>query len=111
MQPETLFDDVEDFIQEGRRMLQEGALMELGGLEERVRTLCESVMQMSQEQRAQYADRMSALLADLTTFGNQLVAQRDAISAEMRQVSQHKKAHVAYRTVHGDGGLKENEEE
>jgi len=99
MNPEKLFNDITQFVAESRTLLQEGAVMELAGLEKHVLILCEDVLLLSQDERLHYADRLQQLLAELTSLGEELAAQRDQVAEKMRNLPEHKKATTAYRVV------------
>ena len=94
--PEKLFSDISQFVAESKSLLDQGAMMELAGLDERVRMLCDAVMQLSQEQRVLYADRLQELLSELKVLGEAMVIQRDAMAEVIRHLPSHKKASVAY---------------
>lgn len=96
---EKLFDDIAQFIAESHALLDAGAMMELSGLDEQVRTLCDAVLTLSQDERVIYADRLQQLLGDLKALGDALVESRDKIAEELRGVADHKKANKAYRIV------------
>lgn len=96
---EQLFDEIERFIEESHAILESGAMMELAGLDDQVRSLCDAVLQLSQGERVTYADRLQKLLGDLKSLGDAMVVQRDQLADELRNVSQQKKAHKAYRVV------------
>jgi hypothetical protein len=97
--PEKLFDDISQFVSESRVLLDQGAMMELAGLDQRVNALCEAVLLLSQEERITYANRLQELFGELKTLGEEMVRQRDSMSEMVRQLSDHKKASVAYRTT------------
>ncbi len=99
MKAEQLFDEIGQFVKESHALLESGAIMELTGLDERVRTLCDQVLQLTQEERLMYADRLQELLEKLNGLGQALVSERDKLGEEASQLTQHKKAHVAYRTA------------
>lgn len=96
---EKLFNDLDALIRESNALLERGALLELAGLDEQVRTLCEAVMQLSNEERKRYADRFQRLLDELKKLGEALVAHRDILAGEIRGLSEHRKASVAYRSA------------
>lgn len=107
--PQALFDDISRFVAESRQLLEQGALMEMAGLDQRVKQLCETVLQLSQQERLTYAENLQQLLGDLNTLGEMMVAQRDQVAAEIRQLNQHKKANAAYRIVEASDGYTADE--
>ena len=96
MDPEKLFEEISQYVNESRALLQEGAMRELAGLEDRVLMLCEEVVQLSQDDRLRYSERLQQLMADLSALGEEIAVQRDAVAEELHNLPQHKKAHAAY---------------
>lgn len=96
-QPEKLFEDVEQFIAENRAILARGEFVELEGLDGEVKRLCESILQLSQDERVAHSEKLQSLLNELNALANELAAQRDKISGEIHALSQHRQAHVAYK--------------
>jgi len=108
---QTLFDGIMQFIAESRELLESGAVMELAGLDDQVRSLCDAVLQLSQEERVLYADRLQHVLADLQILGEAMVTQRDLVAEEIRSISHHKKAASAYRVAEASDGYKNEEDQ
>lgn len=96
---EKLFDEIEHFIAESHALLEQGAIMEMAGLDSQVKVLCDQVLALSQDDRVRHAKRLQKLLGDLTVLGNSMVAHRDAMAEEIRNLADHQKANVAYRVV------------
>lgn len=111
--PETLFTEIEQFIQESRTMLESGALLEMNGLDDQVRSLCETVLQLSQEERIAASERMQHLLKELKALGEAMVEGRDRLADDIRQLGNQKKAAHAYKIADSrDGyGTKSDEDE
>ena len=107
---EELFAAIAQFIAESRVLLESDALIELAGLDVQVQTLCEAVLELSQDERVAYADRLQELLAGLHDLGEEMVARREGLAEEMRGVSKHKKANSAYRTVDASVEKKKEDE-
>jgi hypothetical protein len=99
MKAQTLFENIEQFVAESHSLLEKGAIMELAGLDEHVRSLCDQVLSMSQDDRILYADKLQKLLGDLKNLGEALAQQRDAVASEIRNMSKHQKANVAYKVA------------
>ena len=97
--PEVLFENIASFIARSRILLEQGAVMEMAGLDAQVRVLCEQVLSMSQDERVQHAAKLQFLLNELKTLGAALAQQRDTVSAEIRGMSGHRKASVAYKVA------------
>ena len=107
--PESLFEDIKNFVTDSRSLLGDGAVVELAGLDNEVEKLCTLVLELSTETREKYADYLQELLTELTALGEDLVTKRDALQHEIRYLSSHKKANIAYKTVDATGAKKESE--
>lgn len=108
--PEALFEEIDRFITDSRTLLAAGALIELEGLDERVRLLCANVLELSQDERLRHSDRLQQLLWNLGDLGETMAQYRDAMVDEVRHLSNHQKANVAYRTVENIDGYKKTED-
>ncbi|MDX1975858.1 MAG: hypothetical protein SFT92_09330 [Rickettsiales bacterium] len=97
--PDDLLNAIAQFIEESRVHIEQGAYTELSGLEDHVRTLCEAVMTLSQEERDHYSERLKFLFDELTLLGNVLVHKRDELNDQMKELSSHKKANIAYKVA------------
>lgn len=95
---EELFVNISQFVEESHALLKQGAILEMEGLDECVRVLCEEVIKLSQEERVRYAVDLQKLFLDLKALGETLQEKRDAIAAEISNLSQFRKASVAYRS-------------
>jgi hypothetical protein len=107
---EALFDGIAQFIAESRALLDANKMLELSGLDDHVQSLCDAVLQLSQEDRLKYADRLQFLLGDLKALGDNMVEKREVLAEEMRHVSHHKKASTAYRVVEASDGYISDDE-
>ena len=109
--PEVLFDKVTQFVNESHALLAAGAFIELAGLDDHVRTLCEALIQLSQAERIQHAQRIQQLLLSISELEKSMMQCRDKMAVEMRGLSTHQKANVAYRTVESIDAYKRDDEE
>ena len=107
---EVLFDCVAKFVSDGNAALEAGGVPHLEDLDGHVKSLCETVLRLSQDQRLKYADRLQQLLLDLKALGDAMVARQELLADEVRYVSAHKKASVAYTTMDIKTDNKEGEE-
>jgi len=108
---QQLFDDIAQFIAASRALIDQGAYMALSGLDDQVQALCQEVLQLSQAERLRYADRLQFLLAELQSLGETMALQRDRVGDEIREIPQHKKASVAYRTADSRDDFGKRDEE
>lgn len=96
---DKLFDEISRFVSDSRELLDKGAVMELAGLDDHIKSLCEQVLQLKEPDRAAYAKKLEQLFAELTDLGDRLVKARDSVNDQLQQVTTHKKAMDAYRTA------------
>ena len=102
--PEELFSKIAAFVAESRDLVKNGAMLEIEGLESRIDELCNILLNLSQEQRVIYADKLQVLLADIGKLGEEMMALRDVMGDEIRSLTSVKKASVAYRVVDASDG-------
>jgi hypothetical protein len=109
--PEALLTKISGFVSESRELLKSDSMMDMQGLEARVQDLCQLVLSLSQDDRVKYADKLQVLLGDIGKLGEEMASLRDAMADEIRSLSKHKKATVAYKVADAtDGFGKRNEE-
>ncbi|MEK6745896.1 MAG: hypothetical protein AABY33_02545 [Pseudomonadota bacterium] len=96
-----LFEDVEKFVKDSRNLIANGSAVEMAGLDRQVQSLCSHILGLSQDDRIKYADLLQNLLAELQSLSIDLTTQREALAHEIRYLSSHKKANVAYKTADG----------
>lgn len=89
---EPFFTEMQDFIQESRDKLAAGKDIDMLGLDIKVEALCNMVLDLPQPDRVRYEPKLQHLLEGLNALGNEL---RD----KMGGVSEHKRAHAAYKTA------------
>ena len=97
--PEVIFNEITQFISDSRVLLESGAFVQLAGLDDHVKMLCEALVGLSQDERLQHADRLQQLLWSLNDLEGTMVHYRDAMAEQIRGLNTHQKANVAYRTV------------
>ena len=103
--PQTLFEEISSFVEHSNVILERGDILELAGLDLQVEKLCLEVLNLSQEQRLLYADRLQKLLADLTVLGASMSASQSEIAAEITHLNSHQKANIAYKTADATDGF------
>jgi hypothetical protein len=94
-----LFENIRKFIADNRTLLGAGASVELAGLDIHVKNLCEQVLSLPPEDSAQYAELLQELFNELNILSEDLLTKRDALAHEIRYLSSHKKANVAYKVA------------
>lgn len=103
--PEALFNKITGFVTESRDLLKSGSMMDLQGLEARIQDLCQLVLGLSQDDRIKYADKLQVLLGDIGKLGEEMSSLRDVMAQEIRSISKHKKANVAYKVTDASDGF------
>lgn len=111
LSPEELFDRINTFIEESRAMIREGAMMDVEGLDRKVKELCDMVLTLSQQERLQYADKLQTLLGDMGQLGEEMSQLRDRMGDEIRSLSKAKKAAVAYNVADSRDGYGKKKEQ
>jgi len=109
--PDTkeLFENIKKFVDDSRNLLKQGANAEMAGMDKQVQELCAGVLQVSDDEREKYADLLQSLMDDLTALESDLVTKREALAHEIRYLSSHKKANVAYKTSDAVDGKNKND--
>jgi len=108
---QRLLDEITLFIEQSRTLMQQDAILEMGGLDAQVGVLCDAVLRLSQEDRVAYAAKLQELLLDLKALGEEMAARRDRIGDEIRGVPQFKKANNAYRKADASDGYHQRKQE
>ena len=102
---QELFENIAQFVADSKVLIDKGAMVELAGMDKQVQILCERVLELSGEDRIKYADSLQGLMNELNILGKDLTQKREALANEIRYLSSHKKASVAYKTADAKGGL------
>lgn len=89
------FTEMENYIATSRATVAAGEELSLIGLDENIGKLCDLIMELSQEEKMLYEDRLRELLESLNALGNEMrVAEGD-----LKDISTHRNASVAYKTA------------
>lgn len=107
--PQNIFDNVSKFVEDSRNLIANGSSVEMAGIDRQVQSLCSHILELSLEEREKYADMLQKLLTELKALSEDLVTQRDAMVHEIRYLSSHKKANIAYKTADGKAPLPDDE--
>jgi hypothetical protein len=89
------FTEMEKYIADSRKTLAEGKDLSLDGMDKRIAELCDKVWELMPEQRTLYEDRLRTLLENLNALGLEMKAQMEGI----KDIPQHRRANVAYKTA------------
>lgn len=98
MSPDQMLSEIEDFVKTNAALVEKGKFVELRGLDSQVEKLCHAVANLTREQAVAYADRLQALHTALTQLGEELTAERDSLRGKIENLSNFRKASVAYAT-------------
>lgn len=107
--PQNLFDNVRKFVEDSRSLISNGSSVEMAGIDKQVQSLCAHILQLSLEEREKYADMLQTLLTELQALSEDLIKQREAMVHEIRYLSSHQKANIAYKTADGKAALPDEE--
>ena len=97
--PELMLHDVIEQVAHGQQKLSEGFVIDLSGMEREVEELCKAVLELSVQERENYAAGLEQLYQSLSQFGDDLTRARDEIRKQIQTISSHRKANVAYKTA------------
>lgn len=95
----ALFSEISQYIADSRLLIAEGKIVELSGLDNHIKNLCEMVTALSGQERGQYEQKLSQLAVELDALIKTLHEQKAYVSGEMAQASGVKKASIAYKTA------------
>lgn len=94
---QALLASLNEYIADAKDIVERGEYMELAGLDERVKTLCDSVMSLKVEESMSFADELDATMKELDSLQKMFVQSRDKLASDMQDVGKHKQAAVAYK--------------
>ncbi len=89
--------EVDDYIKKANSILESGEYMELEGLDDKVRGLCETIAHMTPEEAKEYKDTLTRLMQDLDGLQSSLNNSKDKLKEELAGVQTHSQANHAYR--------------
>jgi hypothetical protein len=108
--PDALFENISRFIDESNALIARGEFVQLAGLDEQVRLFCEQALQLTDAERAKYAEKLEKLLIALQHLGMALVESRNTVGEKIGEVPLHKKATIAYQKIEATAKKKRKEE-
>lgn len=94
---QELFENISKFVSDSRTLFSSEAGVEMGGLDTQVQNLCSQILLLPENERGQYADLLQKLFAELTMLGDELLKKKELLLHEIRYLSSHKQASVAYK--------------
>ena len=80
---EKVFNAISQYVAHSKAQLEAGQVVDLSDLDTYVQTLCEVILELSQEERLRYADRLQKLLGDVSALGETLMQKRDELGVEI----------------------------
>ncbi|MDH5771584.1 MAG: hypothetical protein OEY84_00450 [Rhodospirillaceae bacterium] len=87
---------IESLIGTSKRFIEEGKMVDLGSLEEKIRTLTDGLKQCDQQTAKPFLDPLSKLIDSLDEIEKTLEASRQNIEKTQSEL-EHKKARNAYQ--------------
>jgi hypothetical protein len=108
--PELLLGQLRQFVGRCRSLLEDGTEVELTGLDDQVRLLCEHIRGMEHEDAQQLRPKMQSLVEELDLLSTALLKQKAAVSAELAELSRQRNANAAYQRVESSVPRDEDED-
>lgn len=96
---DQLLQSVMNTIDQSRKELSKGVLLDLTTMEKEVMQLCEVVTELEPDSRNQYAGPMESLYQQLTDLGTDLTNVRDYLKTQMNELPNHQRANIAYKSA------------
>ena len=94
---EALLNGLNDYIAQAKEILERGDYLELEGLDDQVKALCDSVMSLQVEESLSFADELDATMKELDGLQALFMESRDQLADDMQGVGKHKQAAMAYK--------------
>lgn len=94
--PQALFEQVREYINDAHEICERGEYIELVGLDDRVQQMCEAIQAMTQEEAKTYEQELESLMQKLDGLQEILVQRRDALGEEVSDTNKHQQAARAY---------------
>lgn len=92
-----LFDGIRAYVAQAKEICAKGDYLELEGLDDQVKTLCEGVMHMPVEDSMTIKDDLQTMMAELDELQTLFEKSKDKLAHDMRGVEKHKQASLAYK--------------
>lgn len=96
---DALFSDISQYIADCRALLDSGNVVELSGLDDKIRILCEQTMELTPQDKDVYAERLGVLAVELEALSSALHEQKQMVEREIDQVAGSRKASIAYKVA------------
>lgn len=90
------FNDIENYIADAKEIIARGEIIELKSLEDRVRTMCESVAAMDKEEAITHKPELERLMQELDKLQSVLMDSKGKLQEELSGVQSHSVASHAY---------------
>lgn len=91
-----LLDELNTFLDEAEAHLQKGGDVDLAGVEEQVKALCEAAQALPVGEGAAFADKLEALFNRFSALQEELKLQFESVKGELSVLSLRSKAVKAY---------------
>lgn len=96
--PRELLDGILAFIATTREHVEEGGEVDLDGLDEKVRELCEAVLDMPKPEADTYAEELQTMAEDLTLLKASMEKAQKEVRQQVEALNLRHKAAKAYKT-------------
>ena len=88
------FQEMEEYISESRIAVASGREIDLHGLNLKIESLCNMILDLSPDDQRLYEERLQDLLTNLNTLGVEMKAQFETLD-----LLTHRQANIAYKTA------------
>ncbi len=89
-------DQLNGYLKGVHKMMEDGDVVDLVGLDENVARLCTAVAGLEEEEGRTVSDDLKALVAQMDDLRGQMVTERGALAEAMGGLSTRRKAVTAY---------------
>ena len=107
--PQELLEQIHSFIAVTREHMATGGDVELEGLDDKVRELCEAILDMPKPEADHYTNALQELATDLTELRSSMEKAQTEVREQIEGLNLRHKAAKAYKTAEADTYKKQSE--
>lgn len=97
--PKELLEQIRSFIAVSKEHVAAGGEVELSGLDDKVKELCEAVLDMSKSEADTYTDALQELSGELNTLKADMERVQKEVREQLDGLNLRQKAAKAYKTT------------
>lgn len=99
--PEQLQNEINRFLADAREKTGQGDMVDLQGLEEKIRRLCEVILTLQPGEARPYRETLSEIAGELEALRGELEAQQGEVRSQLEGLNLRHKAAKAYKSSEG----------